>query len=103
MNFKQGISCEQISMMSPDAFIGSDNPVRVIDMFVDILDLPALGFTKTTLSREGRSPYEAKVLLKLFYYGYLNRIRSSRKLEAECVRNVELGGLSINSPLLIIP
>lgn len=90
MNFKQGISREQISMMSPEGFIASDNPVRVIDIFVDILDLVELGFTKTKLSKEGCPPYQAKVLLKLYYYGYINRIRSSRKLEAECLRNVEL-------------
>jgi len=90
MNFKQGISREQISMVSPECFIASDNPVRVIDMFVEQLDLRELGFTKTTLSKEGRPPYEAKYLLKLYYYGYLNRIRSSRKLEAECLHNVEL-------------
>jgi transposase len=90
MNFKQGISREQISMMCPDALIGRDNPVRVIDMFVERLDLCKLGFTKTKLSKEGRSPYEAKHLLKLYYYGYINKIRSSRKLEVECVRNVEL-------------
>jgi transposase len=90
MNFKQGISREQISMMCPDALIGRDNPVRVIDEFVELLNLVSLGFTKTKLSKEGRAPYEAKHLLKLFYYGYINKIRSSRKLEAECVRNVEL-------------
>ena len=90
MNFKQGISREQISMLCPDALIGKDNPVRVIDAFVELLDLVKLGFTKTKLSKEGRAPYEAKHLLKLFYYGYINKIRSSRKLEAECVRNVEL-------------
>jgi transposase len=90
MNFKQGISREQISMMCPEALIGSDNPVRVIDMFVEQLDLVELGFSKTKLSKEGRPPYEAKYLLKLFYYGYINKIRSSRKLEAECLRNVEL-------------
>jgi transposase len=90
MNFKQGISREQISMMCPDALIGKDNPVRVIDAFVELLDLASLGFSKTKLSKEGRAPYEAKHLLKLFYYGYINKIRSSRKLEAECVRNVEL-------------
>ena len=90
MNFKQGISCEQISMMCPDALIGKDDPVRVIDEFVELLDLVRLGFTKTKLSKEGRAPYEAKHLLKLFYYGYINKVRSSRKLEAECVRNVEL-------------
>lgn len=77
-------------MMSLECFIAQDNPVRVIDMFVDQLDLVELGFTKTLLSKEGRPPYEARHLLKLFYYGYINRIRSSRKLEAECVRNVEV-------------
>ncbi len=67
MNFKQGISREQISMVSPECFIASDNPVRVIDMFVEQLDLRELGFTKTTLSKEGRPPYEAKYLLKLYF------------------------------------
>jgi transposase len=90
MNFKQGISREQISMLCPDALIAKDNPVRVIEAFVELLDLVSLGFTKTKLSKEGRAPYEAKHLLKLFYYGYINKIRSSRKLEAECIRNVEL-------------
>lgn len=90
MNFKQGISRQQISMMSPECLISCDNPVRVIDMFVDQLDLVSLGFTKTKLSKEGRPPYEAIYLLKLYYYGYINRIRSCRKLEAECLRNVEL-------------
>jgi len=90
MNFKAGTSREQISMMSSDALISCDNPVRVIDMFVELLDLDSLGFSKTKLSKEGRAPYHAKHLLRLFYYGYINKIRSSRKLEAECVRNVEL-------------
>ena len=90
MNFKQGISREQISMMSVEGFIACDNPVRVIDMFVEQLDLVELGFTKTKLSKEGCPPFEARHLLKLSYYGYINRIRSSRKLEAECVRNVEV-------------
>lgn len=90
MNFKQGISREQISMTSLDCYIAIDSPVRVIDLFVEQLDLGKLGFTKTALSKEGRPPFEAKYLLKLYYYGYLNKIRSSRKLEAECCRNVEL-------------
>ena len=77
-------------MVSLDQYIGKDNPVHVIDMFVDQLDLGELGFSKTKLSKEGRPPYEAKHLLKLYYYGYLNRIRSSRKLQAECSRNVEV-------------
>ena len=90
MNYKQGISRQQISMMSSECHIGKDNPVRVIDMFVEQLDLAKLGFTKTTLSKEGRPCYEARHMLKLYYYGYLNKIRSSRKLEAECIRNIEL-------------
>src|ERR1043166_1792982 len=94
MNYKQGISRDQISMQSLESFISVDNPVRVIDMFVEQLDLVELGFTKTTLLKEGRPPYEAKILLKLFYYGYINRIRSSRKLEAECLRNVEVWWLT---------
>jgi transposase len=90
MNYKQGISREQISMMSSECHIGKDNPVRVIDIFVEQLDLGKLGFSKTTLNKEGRPCYEARHMLKLYYYGYLNKIRSSRKLEAECMRNVEL-------------
>ena len=77
-------------MFSLDCHIAADNPVRVIDLFVDVLDLQVLGFKKVKAKLEGRPPYEAKDLLKLYYYGYLNRIRSSRKLEAECIRNVEV-------------
>lgn len=77
-------------MMSPEFCIADNNPVRVIDAFVDLLDLSKLGFSKTAFKAEGRPPYEAKILLKLFYYGYINQIRSSRKLEAACLYNVEL-------------
>ena len=77
-------------MFSLDCLISADNPVRVIDLFVEQLQLEDLGFTKVKAKREGRPPFEAKELLKLYYYGYLNRIRSSRKLEAECIRNVEV-------------
>lgn len=77
-------------MFSLDCLIAADNPVRVIDVFVDVLDLQVLGFKKVKAKLEGRPPYEAKDMLKLYYYGYLNRIRSSRKLEAECIRNVEV-------------
>ncbi len=73
MNFKQGISREQLSMMSLECLIASDNPVRVIDVFVDQLNLVDLGFTKTKLSKEGCPPYQAKMLLKLYFYGYINR------------------------------
>jgi len=90
MNFQQGTSREQISMLSVDTLIAADNAVRVIDLFVDWLDLKALGFNKTICKQEGRRPFHAKDMLKLYYYGYLNRIRSSRKLETECERNVEV-------------
>jgi transposase len=90
MSLTQRISREQISMFCLDSHIASDNPVRVIDLFVNQLDLQGLGFKKIKAKREGRPPFEAKDMLKLYYYSYLNRIRSSRKLEAECIRNVEL-------------
>lgn len=90
MNCKQGIGRDQISMFSLDCLITKDNPVRLIDMFVEQLDLVELGFSKTAVKKEGCPPYQAKDMLKLYYYGYLNRVRSSRKLESECARNVEV-------------
>ena len=90
MSYKQGIAREQMSMFSLDCVITNNNAVRLIDLFVEQLDLAVLGFTKTTVKKEGCPPYNAKDMLKLYYYGYLNRIRSSRKLEAECTRNIEL-------------
>ncbi len=72
-----------------DQLIDQDNPVRVIDLFIDGLDLSKLEFITTGKSIEGRPAYDNKSLLKLYLYGYLNRIRSSRLLERECERNVE--------------
>jgi transposase len=74
---------------SLDALIYSDNEVRTIDLFVDSLDIKDFGFVIKE-STEGRPAFHPKVLLKLFIYGYLNRIRSSRALEKECNRNIEL-------------
>lgn len=90
MNYQQGNPREQMSMMSLDCEIAADNPVRLIDLFVDQLDLIRLGFNKTSFKQEGRPCYRAADLLKLYYYGYLNRVRSSRRLEAECKRNIEV-------------
>ena len=90
MNSKQGIAREQMSMFSLDCLITKDNPVRLIDMFVEQLDLAALGFSRITVKKEGCPPYDAKDMVKLYYYGYLNRVRSSRKLASECSRNVEV-------------
>lgn len=73
-----------------DEFIAEENPVRVIDAFVDSLDLAALGFRLCGTYTFGASAYPASTLLKIYIYGYFNRVRSSRKLEAECARNLEL-------------
>jgi transposase len=73
-----------------DALVGRDDPVRVIDAFVDTLDLARLGFTKVEAEATGRPPYAPGDLLKLYVYGYVNRVRSSRRLEREAQRNVEV-------------
>ena len=70
--------------------IGEENMVRVIDKFIDVIDLQALGFTRTTPAGEGRPGYSATMLAKLYLYGYQNRVRSSRRLERESQRNIEL-------------
>ena len=73
-----------------DDFVDKDNPVRVVDVFVDQLDLGGLGFERAQPAATGRPAYHPNVLLKLYIYGYLNRIQSSRRLEREAQRNVEL-------------
>ena len=71
-------------------YVGPEHPVRFLDAFVARLDLAGLGFTKAVCATTGCPPYPPAALLKLYLYGYLHRIRSSRSLEAECHRNVEL-------------
>jgi transposase len=73
-----------------DDFIDESNPVRVIDAFVDALDLAELGFDGVEPAATGRPSYHPSVLLKLYIYGYLNRVQSSRRLEREAGRNVEV-------------
>ncbi len=73
-----------------DDYVGADNPVRFIDAFVDGLDLAALGFIGTVPKATGRPGYAPADLLKLYIYGYLNRVRSSRRLETETHRNIEV-------------
>lgn len=73
-----------------DDFVTEDNPVQVVDVFVDGLDLQALGFEGVIAKGKGRPGYHPAVMLKLYIYGYLNRIQSSRRLEKESHRNVEL-------------
>jgi len=71
-------------------WIGEDNPVRVIDVFVDELDLAELGFSGVDPEMTGRPSYHPSALLKLYIYGYLNRVQSSRRLERDAGRNVEV-------------
>ncbi len=71
-------------------YVGEDNPVRVVDVFVDELDLGSLGFRRVEPLATGRPSYHPSILLKLYIYGYLNRVQSSRRLEREAKRNVEV-------------
>jgi len=92
LSFIQGTPRSEV-LLFPEAFddyITDDNPVRFIEAFVDHLDLHALGFSRTTPSHTGRPAYSPADLLKLYIYGYINRTRSSRLLEKECSRNLEL-------------
>lgn len=73
-----------------DEYVEESNPVRIVDVFVDELDLEQMGFSGVTPAETGRPAYHPAVLLKLYIYGYLNRIQSSRRLEREAQRNVEL-------------
>lgn len=91
MAYIQGINRNQMCLPSYiEDMVSSTNPIRVIDAFVDSLDLSTLGFSKHAPAATGRPPYDPKDLLKLYIYGYFNRIRSSRKLMVECTRNIEL-------------
>jgi transposase len=75
-------------------WIGEDNSVRVIEVFVDELDLAELGFGGVDPEATGRPSYHPSVLLKLYIYGYLNRVQSSRRLERKAGRNVEVMSLT---------
>lgn len=75
---------------SLDDYVSDTNPVRVVDVFVDELDLAKLGFDGVIPAETGRPAYHPAILLKIYIYGYLNRIQSSRRLEREAHRNVEL-------------
>lgn len=90
--FIEGLSRDQCTLFPErlDDFITEDNPVRVIDAFVEGLALRELGFKGVDPSSTGRPAYHPSILLKLYIYGYLNRIHSSRRLERESRRNVEL-------------
>jgi len=90
--FIQGEHRDQSTLLpeSLDDYVSDTNPVRVVDVFVDELDLINLGFEGAIPADTGRPAYHPEVLLKIYIYGYLNRIQSSRRLEREAQRNVEL-------------
>src|SRR5712672_2740327 len=90
--FVEGADRSQVTLLPEclDDYIAEDNPVRVVDAFVDELDLHGLGFVGVAPADTGRPSYHPSVLLKIYIYGYLNRVQSSRRLERECQRNVEL-------------
>jgi transposase len=92
MGYITGLARNQMVLFpeSIDEYIDEDNPSRVIDAYVNSLELSDLGFTKATPSDTGRPPYCPYEMLKLYIYGYMNRIRSSRRLETETKRNIEV-------------
>ena len=92
MSYIKGEDRTQITLFADclEEQIVQDNPVRAVEAFVMALDVAELGFTKAQPAGIGRYPYDPRDLLKLYIYGYLNGIRSSRKLEAEAGRNIEL-------------
>ncbi len=90
--FIEGLDRSQATLFPErlEDWIDEDNPVRVIDAFIDALELSGLGFARAEAAETGRPGYHPAVLLKLYVYGYLNRVQSSRRLEREAGRNVEV-------------
>src|SRR5437660_150371 len=90
--FIEGEDRTQVTLLPAclDDYVEAENSVRVVEVFIDGLDLDALGFVGVDPAATGRPAYHPAVLLKLYIYGYLNRIQSSRRLEREAQRNVEL-------------
>lgn len=89
--FVEGLDRRQAAFLPEclDDYVGADNPVRLVDAFIDELDLLALGFTGARPAATGRPAYHPATMLKLYLYGYLNQVLSSRRLEREAGRNVE--------------
>ncbi len=92
MSHHTGPDRAQTFLLPPslDDYVGPEHPVRFLDAFVTGLDLAALGFARATPAATGRPAYDPGDLLRLYLYGYLHRVRSSRRLEAECARNLEV-------------
>jgi transposase len=94
MPIQKGESRNQLEIYSLESIVAEDSEVRVIDLFLDLVDFDELGFEDKGRSHEGRPAFAADVLLGIYIYGYLNEIRSSRKLARACQRNVELWWLT---------
>ncbi len=92
MGYRTGIDRDQVMMLPEvvDDYVTDDNVVRFVDVFADHLDIAELGFTHAYPEATGRPPYDPRDLLKLYLYGYMNRVRSSRSLERETKRNLEV-------------
>jgi len=92
MAFIVGENRNQVNLLpnTLDDFVDENNPVRVIDAYVDSLDLEQLGFVAYSGNKPGQKPYRRTDLLKLYIYCYMNSVRSSRKMEAEAGRNIEV-------------
>ena len=90
--FVEGVDRGQSTLFPArlDEYVSEDNPVRAVDIFVDGLDLGKLGFGDVQPLATGRPGYRPATMLKIYIYGYLNRVQSSRRLERECQRNIEL-------------
>src|SRR6202045_1851496 len=90
--FVEGCNRRQIALLPDclDDYVTQDSPVRVVDVFIDELDLAALGFTGVVPEATGRPSYHPSTLLKIYLYGYLNQVQSSRRLEREAQRNIEV-------------
>ena len=98
--FVEGEDRNQVTLLPEclDDYVAEDNPVRMVDVFVDELDLKGLGFEGMTPAAAGRPAYHLAMLLKLYVYGYLNKVQSRRRLEREAQRNVELMWLTGCNP-----
>jgi transposase len=106
--FVEGIDRSQSTLFPAmlDDYVAEDNLVRAVDAFVEGLDLGKLGFGRVAPLEKGRPAYHPATLLKIYIYGYLNCVPSSRRVERECQRNIELVWLTgiwhrISRPLLI--
>src|SRR5688572_5993839 len=90
MQYISGTDRNQVQLLCLEEVVAADSWARVIDLFVDLLPIPELGFKHTALPKEDRPPYDPALLLRLYLYGYKYAIRSSRQLEHCCQVNIEL-------------